>query len=343
VDYGPEGYREHKGEAADGKDYAIDGIEPGDYEIDVQVLMPESYVANCGRITLAPGEEKVHEIQVRPTLLAGRITRGDTGAPLFFREVQVSAHRVRMEGEKVVEHLQRESAMAFTDKDGRYEFKGIAPGHWEIWIAPHATGLNEARRVVEVLEGGQVLAVDFELEPKRVGVLRLRILGDDGKPVTGGLNFVTYEERDGASWSTTLFPRGRTEDAFEFELDAGECRVGAYRTGYRLEPRETVAKIEQGKTIERTCRLIRQGSALLTVLDGTGAPAEGARFRARPMDGGGKARAVYGRSLRNGVFEIWLDPGRFEITASVGEASADPVAVEVKAGESVSKTVRLRD
>jgi hypothetical protein len=192
-----------------------------------------------------------------------------------------------------------------------------------------------------VPEGARVEGTDFELRVKRLGIVRLRILGTDGKPVVSGLSFCSVDKRDGQDWWTTLRSTRIVDGAFEFEFDKGKRRIAVMKKGHRTDPEEVSAVVEEGRTVEATCRLVRQGSIIVTVLDAAGQPVEKPIIKAGR--GTGEAKVVGYRSLRNGVFEVWIDPGEVTLVASRGATVADPVKVVVKAGESVSASFRLAD
>jgi hypothetical protein len=341
VKYGPEGYRDFSCSGAGKETVTIRNIQPGEYRIDVQVLKPDSYVAGCGTITLGPGETAHRDLEIRATLITGRITREDTGRPMPSRQVQGSAQMVKVENGEVVDHLFGTHAMAFTDEDGVYSFVGIEPGHWQIWICPHTPALREVYKVVEVIEGGQTVGLDFELQAKRLGTLRLRIVGPDGKAAPKGLDFSRVNHRDGKKWWTTLRPTRRVDGAYEFDFDEGERRVAVYLKGWRPEPEEVVAKIVMGKTVEKTCTMIRQGAVIVTVRDAAGEAVEKPIIWA--MRRGEKEKIANRWPLRDGGSEIWLDPGEVTIHARLGDARTNEVTVRVKIGESVSAELQLAE
>jgi protocatechuate 3,4-dioxygenase beta subunit len=161
-----EGYRMLQTETDREGRYLLRRLRAGEYHVDVQVTHGISYATPIERITLQYGESKTHEIRVPDTSLEGRITRSDSGEPLDFHQVQITAAPVSGDGPDA-EPTGR-SAMAFADEDGRYRFAGLRPGRYKLWVTPllPGLGLQDETRLVEIPGSGRLEGVDFALPPK---------------------------------------------------------------------------------------------------------------------------------------------------------------------------------
>jgi protocatechuate 3,4-dioxygenase beta subunit len=228
---------------ADGH-YEFQGCAPGEYAVSIQVLRPVGYATATGRLTLSAGSTLDHPIRVPSTSLSGRITRADTGAPLTRQELQITANPVELdENGKIIR--QGYGAMTWADENGNYTFVGLPPDTYRIWIHSWVRELRGASRILE-FGGGSLRNVDFKLEKRVEGKLRLRVLGPDGKGARG-LSFLIETEDN--MW-TKVRRRHLGEGLYELDLQVGERKLSIHRDG--LEPESVEVSIEEGKTAERT-------------------------------------------------------------------------------------------
>ncbi len=227
--------------------YAFRDCAPGAYRLSVQVLGKSPYATTIGGVELRAGIVVDHPVRVPSSSLMGRITRADTGAPLTRQQLQITAYTVELDEQgKVVR--QDYGSMAWADDDGRYVFTGLAPGTYRIWIHAWVNELRGASRIVE-FSGGVLRDVDFALERRVEGKLRLRVLGPDGKGMRG-LSFVIETEEN---VFTGVRRRRLGEGLFEFDLQVGDRKLVVDRDGF--EPAAVDVTIEKGKTVERTVTL----------------------------------------------------------------------------------------
>jgi len=171
-----------------------------------------------GRAAEPPRDPR--ESAVGTAVIRGRIVAADTGAPL--RRVQVRA----FSGEV------RESRLASTDGDGRFELRDLPAGRWEL-VASKAGFVTlrygqrrpfESGRPIELSDGDATARADFALP--RGAVVTGRILDEYGDPVAGARVMVMrYQSFQG---SRRLAPT-----SFGDESDD----TGAYRI-YGLAPGE---------------------------------------------------------------------------------------------------------
>jgi protocatechuate 3,4-dioxygenase beta subunit len=147
--------------------------------------------------------------------IRGRVLAADTGQPL--RKAQVRAVAGEM----------RENRLATTDADGKYEFKLLPAGRYNISANKGSyVGLQygqqrpfEPGKPLEILDGQTVEKVDFALP--RGGVITGRILDEFGEPLADAQ--VAAQRYQNVGGRRRLVPAGRpamTNDIGEFRLFA---------------------------------------------------------------------------------------------------------------------------
>ncbi|MHC4342242.1 MAG: MSCRAMM family protein, partial [Planctomycetota bacterium] len=234
----------------DGKGkYLFDGLEPGTYELTIQVVgKKDNYSVSVGMVELEEGDEVERDVTVEPSKLTGRITRSDTGEPLSRSQVQISCWPAEVKDGEFVRNTGKLS-MAFANKEGRFSFVGLQPGWYRIWIASHSPSFGNEWRLVD-FRGGEMDNVDFALEPRRVGKLRLTGLEPEGEAASG-LNFSVKTSEEG---SRTLHGQRVSDGVYEFPMEVGEQVVYASRKGFYATVEVT---IEEGQTVQATAQLER--------------------------------------------------------------------------------------
>jgi hypothetical protein len=256
VDFGDEGYRSYSAQADEKGAYSVEGVPTGEYAVGIQVFGPNGYSTRVGTVTIPVGAMLDHPVRVPSTRIAGRITRADTGKPMSNQSVQITADRVRIleDGSKDWRH--ESMGMAFADKDGRYAFVGLPPGHYKIWIAPFRASLRQIEHFLDLGAGQRIEDLDFAVETKRMGSLRVTVLEPDETPAKGlAFTLVKYGEAKGdlaVAYSTTLFAREVGDGVYYISLERGERIVGIYREGFIPED----LKVTIGdKVVNRTVKL----------------------------------------------------------------------------------------
>jgi hypothetical protein len=210
------------------------------------------------KLTFKGGDQLERVLQVKRTLITGRVTRVDTGEPLAgIGQGGLQAYPIEVDEDGQFKRRLGHAAYATPNEDGRYEFPGLAPGHYRIWCHPRDKSLKPVKRVVD-FTGGGTLTVDFLLETRTTGTLRLEVRQPDGTAATG-LNFSLILERqekeDGrvSTWSSSLLAKGAGNGVYEFELEAGEREVRVWGPGYHTET--LIVSIPEGGTTTRAVEL----------------------------------------------------------------------------------------
>lgn len=151
--------------------------------------------------------------------LRGHVVAADTGQPLRKAQVRVVAGDIR------------ESRMTTTDADGRYEFKELPAGRYNV-MASKGSYVNlqygqqrpfEAGKPLEILDGQTVEKVDFSLP--RGGIITGRILDEFGEPLAEAQVMARRYQNIGGR--RRLVPAGRTATT----NDIGEYRLFAIPPG----------------------------------------------------------------------------------------------------------------
>jgi hypothetical protein len=231
---------------ADGR-YDLTAVLPGVYELSVQVVGASSYVVSIGRVYVRPGLVEAYPVSVPDSSLSGRVTRAEGGEPLGSREVQINATAVEVKSGKVVRTVGGD-ATAFADRDGRFSFIGLPPGTYRIRILPLHPSVKRSERIVE-FDGNELASVDFSLEARRFGTLRVQVLEPDGRPAEK----VRFSIVTGPSSTLSMSGRQIEPGIYEIPLAVGHQEVSARRDRLRSDTMKVT--IREGKTVERKLRL----------------------------------------------------------------------------------------
>lgn len=319
--------------------YAIEHVAPGSYFVvatrgDADLSLASIFgTMSFDLVTVPPDETVTFDVvdsSAGACRVHGRVTY--RGEPVT--RAQVSA--VNFETESL---LGIEFKLARVDKDGRYEFAGLAPGDWQVNIDGQGPQVKLELEVPDapeleidlaLPEGGieGVVVDDATNEPIEGCEVSVRALGEQREG--GGLlgSFLAREGQRVREWTD---PKGR----FEFErLGEGEYELvvrsqrGRENAG-RYSPSEprTVSvafdRVERGLEV----RLLPALRVVGRVVDETQQPIENARVAVR-VEGGSFDGIQSARSDATGRFEVaGLAPGTY-----VANASADGFAPSKKDG-----------
>jgi 5-hydroxyisourate hydrolase-like protein (transthyretin family) len=178
---------------------------------------------------LAPGQTPARDNAqpARPgtTTLRGRVFAGDTGQPLRKAQVRINSGGPSAAGQPP------ENRLAITDADGRYEFKELRAGRYNLQAQkgsyiPLQWGQlrpNEPGKPLDILDGQTIEKVDFSLP--RGGVITGRVLDEFGEP-TPDVQVAVMRSQN-VSGTRRLMPAGRVATT----NDIGEFRVFAIPPG----------------------------------------------------------------------------------------------------------------
>ena len=162
-----------------------------------------------------PPRDNAQPVKPGTATLRGHVVAADTGQPLRKAQVRIFAAELR------------ENRMATTDADGKYEFKELPAGRYNVSASKGSyVALQygqqrpfEAGKPVEILDRQTVEKVDFALP--RGGVITGRILDEFGEPLAD--TQVAAQRYQNFNGRRRLMPAGRpamTNDIGEFRLFA---------------------------------------------------------------------------------------------------------------------------
>jgi hypothetical protein len=171
--------------------------------------------AGAAQMPQGPPRDNAQPAKAGTATLRGHVVAADTGQPLRKAQVRV------MSGEL------RENRMTTTDGDGKYEFKELPAGRYNVMASKGSyVNLNygqqrpfEPGKPLEILDGQTIEKVDFSLP--RGGVITGRILDEFGEPLADAQ--VMAQRYQTMAGRRRLVPAGRpamTNDIGEFRLFA---------------------------------------------------------------------------------------------------------------------------
>lgn len=319
--------------------YAIEHVAPGSYFVvatrgDADLSLASIFgTMSFDLVTVPPDETVTFDVvdsSAGACRVHGRITY--RGEPVS--RAQVSAANFETES-----LLGIEFKLARVDKDGRYEFAGLAPGDWQVNIDGQGPQVKldlevpdapELEIDLALPEGGieGTVVDDATNEPLEGCEVSVRALGEQREG--GGLlgSFLAREGQRVREWTDA---KGR----FEFErLGEGEYELvvrsqrGGQNAG-RYSPSEPKAVSVAFNRVERglEVRLLPALKVVGRVVDERQQPVENARVAVR-VEGGSFDGIQSARSDATGRFEVaGLAPGTY-----IANASADGFAPSKKDG-----------
>ncbi len=174
----------------------------------------------------APPRDTPQAAKPGTATLRGRVVAGDSGRPMSKAQVRITSTGPPAAGQPL------ENRLATTDSNGRYEFKDLRAGRYNLMVSKPGGYLNAQYgqqrpsgpgKPLEILDGQTIEKVDFSLP--RGGVIAGRILDEFGEPVTDVQ--VSAVRSQFAGGQRRLVPGGRTATT----NDVGEFRVFALAPG----------------------------------------------------------------------------------------------------------------
>jgi len=248
---------------------------------------------------VAVPQRGVLELVVRPGgRLAGRVVDME-GKPVDGATVRVEPAAL----ERMREVLRQQPAR--TDAKGAFAFEGLQAGD-TYRVSATKKGFSKAGAGPFPIKAGTVKE-DLELKLDASAALRVRLLEQDGKPVVA-LEVAVYPDSDargprGGSSNDVPDDQIAAEGEGRFRisgLPAGKAALELLPDGFASIERKDL-KLEPGKTLDLGTLTVREGRTLRgRVLDGAGAPVEGAtvrgfwmadgRFKSRQVQSGGDGR-----------------------------------------------------
>jgi len=162
-----------------------------------------------------PPRDNAQATQPGTATLRGHVVSADTGQPLRKAQVRIFSPELR------------ENRLATADGDGRYEFKEVKPGRYNVTASKGSyvqlqygqTRPFEPGKPLEVLANQTIEKVDFALP--RGGIITGRVIDEFGEPLPDTM--VSVQRYQNFNGQRRLVPAGRnaiTNDIGEFRLFA---------------------------------------------------------------------------------------------------------------------------
>ena len=180
----------------------------------------------------APARDNQPPAKPGTATLRGRVFAGDSGQPLPKAQVRITSFGPPAAGQPP------ENRLAITDSNGRYEFKELRAGRYNLVVTKPGGYMNaqygqqrplDPGKPLDILDGQTIEKVDFSLP--RGGVITGRILDEFGQPVTDVQVTAARLQNVGGTRRLTQAGRvGTTNDIGEFRLfalPAGDYYVSA--------------------------------------------------------------------------------------------------------------------
>jgi hypothetical protein len=304
--------------------------------------------------------------------IRGLVIGGDTGQPLRRATVRLDP----IDGPTgVATNPRRESRSMTTDADGKYEFRDLPRGRYDVsaskgayvtmtWGAGNPS--TPDARPIDLPAGGTLERVDFTLP--RGGVITGRVLDEFGEPLTGLQIGAMRYQTIGGKRQLMRVGFGSTNDAGEFRmfgLTPGQYFVQALwrrmgpgdpasadRSGYPVTyfpgttneaeaQRVTVAAGQTVNDLVMTMTPIKVARVEGVVVDATGRPLPNAMLQVQQMSA--TRNFFSSQSLRpDGTFALAsVTPGEYIFRAQSSGASSDVAMLTLTVGSEDIKDVRL--
>lgn len=258
--------------------YSLRGLTEGDQYLTVQRREYAVKENETVKVTCTADEEVVRDIEmVRAYGLSGKVT-DEAGSPV--KGAQVQAGLKRDDGDRR-RHM-RSMKHARTDADGGFKLKNVAGGTYKVKVS-HDDWMP-ASTTVEVGEaGGQALALTMKAGLSISGI----VSESDGAPVTN--LHVTVSGPQGASGDDHVWKRADADADGEFTVSG--LATGKYTVAVedkKSGKNEVRLKDVEAGTDELFVALGARQEVSLLVVDGAGAPVEGAQIGFARVEGEGR-------------------------------------------------------
>jgi hypothetical protein len=234
--------------------FRIDEVAGGRYRVHVHSLR-DRFDVGAGQLDLDGGD---HEVEVRLSVgeVSGRIlppsaaggmpgstggtpdSAGDPGDRGFKFPLSL------LEADAVHASVYRRVGGAFPDESGRYRLRGVPPGRYLLVV--EASAYRRAAREIELRPGDRLRDVDFLLERRRAGTIRLVVRDRAGRPVEG---LRVLGRTEGGSLRPLSADRPGPGAYVLRDVEAGPWRLALERRGFR--DRRLRVTVEGGRTLER--------------------------------------------------------------------------------------------
>lgn len=263
-------------------------------------------------------------------VIAGRAITTSDGSPVAGAEISLSPENIRMS-------RSLSNAKAVADNDGRFRFRGVAPGTYSLTAtADHLATIQPTQVIAEVTAPAE----DVEVALAPAMSISGRTVDKNKKPVANAHVLLMNDDGDGFRGRGSLSMRSHADGTFVFaNLPPGEYEVARLGDDIfeRTDPRGVEVKLDK-QDVSDVMLVVEQQGSISGRVTRTGKPVEGASVQARPAARRESFRSSSARSDADGNFQIdGVAAGEYELYAEskrLGAFTEGPKAT-VREGEAV--------
>lgn len=276
----------------------------------------------------------VHRVQVTPGTpppFVAEVLRGDV---TLRGRVTDARNDDAVVGASVVARAQEDERHSSTDSEGYFSTDGLSPGPGEISVEAKGFG-REHRGIASLEDAGEV---QIRLKPERV--VRLKVVNDDGKPISGAVAEVVDQQRDDLRGTTTDGDGAAVLDGIHFDARALKARL-THPDHVSSEFFDRRIELPADSTTSEH-ELVMHRAACVTgrVFDAkTGGPVYGARVVAGNDDNDANPRDWSG--VNGGFTIVGVRPGTVAVTVHRDDYAPELIVVDAKPGENATVEFRL--
>lgn len=325
--------------------YEVENLGPGEWSVTVQAGQALSNALRQSFELTVPAQAEHHrDFEIEPSGIAGTIRARRDGTPI--KGVRVSVDAVdpgaavdafmrKVEGRRVAE--------SFTDAEGRYRVRGLAPGSYSVtaggtsMFGIGAAGFARSTPRAAVVERDRRTdGVDLELEPG--GIIAGAVTNEFGAAVQGASLFFV----DASGAPSTPFSETLSDSSGGYRADGlaeGSFAVVAKAAGYAPAV-ETGVRVRASEETAANFRLVRGGELTVRVVLAGGTPTAA---KVRLFEPGGLELSQFftledlfaAGASEAGVYALGpVAPGLYQVRAESGSTST---VVEVQHGGSAEE------
>ncbi len=231
--------------------YRIEGLDPGEWNVQVQVIGAEGYVADAGTATVIAGENRFPIDLGKGDLggeIAGKVVGRPSGRPLGRTDVVLSLALLVPDG-KGNWTPGRLAGLAWPDAEGKFLFRAVRAGRLRIRVdaAGGGGGFRHAETDLDLSAGEKRGDLEIPVEEIRTGKVQYTVNDGEGRPIMAA-NFTTLRA-DGAR---DPWDRGCTSGGggvYELSYEPGPRRIRV-TTDKGAHAAEVDVQVVDGETVK---------------------------------------------------------------------------------------------
>lgn len=304
-------------------DFTLECDQPETGEIAV-TFTKSRFMDFVHRFTVRPGAPPpfIAEALRGDVTVRGRVTDARNDDPVVRATVVVRAQEDEREGA--------------TDNDGRFEIEGLSPGQGEISVEAKGFG-REHRGIASLDEAGEIV---IRVKPERV--VHLKVVNDEGKPISGAAVEVIDQQRDDLRGAVSDGDGGAILGGIHFDARTLKARL-THRDHVSSEFFDRRIELPADQTESRHDLPMNRAACVTgrVFAAKTGLPIHGARVVAGNDDNDANPRDWTG--VNGGFTIVGVRPGTMAVTVHCDEYAPELVVVDARPGENAMVELRLME